>query len=216
MFEIVRSKFESDISCDFVAFGNLIDNEKGPYHTAFVIKHNNNLFEFHYTGASIEYITLKRDYYHKVTKTISPNEIPAFIARCLNILKNANPKYGYFYNGESYDSNGEHLSNTDFGESMTCVGFCFNVLKGFLDEDYIKYDDWSGQQIHDPIWLIQYCKDNNIDMQKVIQNHRRITPIESLTSAFFHILPITKADIESKLEYVAENLKNRLQVHDVP
>ena len=115
MFEIVQSNKESDRVSDFIALGNLRNGTES-YHSAFIIRYEDVLFEFHYTGESIEYVEIIRDYYHKITDTILPEEVPSFIAQCNNIKKNANPKYGYFYSGESYDINGVHLSNKDLGE----------------------------------------------------------------------------------------------------
>ena len=78
-------------------------------------------------------------YFHKTTLTIHPDEVPAFIVYCQQIKQKAKPIYGFFYSGEFYDKEGNYLMNKDLGERMTCVGFCLNVLKGFLEEDYIDY-----------------------------------------------------------------------------
>jgi len=78
-------------------------------------------------------------YFHKTTLTIHPDEVPAFIVYCQQIKQKAKPIYGFFYSGEFYDKEGNYLMNKDLGERMTCVGFCLNVLKGFLEEDHIDY-----------------------------------------------------------------------------
>jgi hypothetical protein len=206
MFEIVRSKKESDRVSDYVALGNLLDDKTNSYHSAFVIQYNNELYEFHYTGSDIELISLRRDYFHKITDTININEVPAFLAQCTNIQKNANPKYGYFYSGESYDINGNHSSNSNLGEVMTCVGFCLNVLKGFHEEeDYIEYSDWNSDSHEEPNYLKNYCDWHGLDPEKIQSSHRRITPRELLISGFFKELPIRKFDIDKKKSNV-ENI----------
>ena len=206
MFEITRSKMESDRVSDYVALGNLVENTKS-YHSAFVINYNKELFEFHYTGQQIEFIEIDNDYYHKITDTISPEEVPAFIAQCQNIQKKANPKYGYFYSGESYDIKGNHLSNENLGEVMTCVGFCLNVLKGFHEEDYLEFSDWTESSHNAPDYLTNYCNKHNIDPEKIRSSHRRITPREFLISGYFTQLPISKSKIDDKKADIQEYFK---------
>ena len=210
-FEIVRSKVESDKISDFVALANLL-NKAESYHSAFVIQYERKLYEFHYTGTAIEFCEMNKDYYHKITNTILPDEIPSFIAQCKNIEKIAKPQYGFFYSGESYDIYGNHLSETDLGERMTCVGFCLNVLKGFLEEDYLNYSDWTSESHDDESYLETFCANNGIEISKISNSHRRITPRECLISGFFDKLPISKAYIDSKKNDVDDHFKDRLRV----
>jgi hypothetical protein len=207
MFEIVRSKYESDRESDFVALGNtLVGNYSN--HSSFIIKYEGQLFEFHYDGYEIGYDQIIDDYYHKITDTILEDEVPAFISYCKNIKKNGNPKYGYFYSGESYNQEGIHLSNVDLGEVMTCVGFCLNVLKGFHEEDYLEFTDWTSDSHDKPDYLKDYCEKYDLDIDKVTSHHRRITPREFLVSGYFMRLPITKQDIDGKIEEVDEYFNN--------
>ena len=147
------------------------------------------------------------EYFHKRTETIHKEEIPAFIAYCNSIKKNANPIYGYFYSGEYYDNKGIHFSEKSIGERMTCVGFCMNVLKGFLENDYLKYTDWDSSS-HSTDYLLKYAEKYNLDVASIQESHRRISPIEILTSGFFHNIPISKIEIDSKLTEVKEYLLN--------
>ncbi len=201
MFEIIRSKVEQDINRDFVALGFLIYGDNNDTHSAFVIQHKGVLSEFHFTG-KIESSELKHDYYHKITYSIHPDEVPAFIASCQQIKKKANPIYGYFYSGESYDSDGNHFGNKDLGQRMTCVGFCLNVLKGFLEDDYLQYTDWNEESHKCLGYLEWYCEKHKVDISMVKTSHRRIAPIELLTSGFFNNFPIRKIHIDGKLEDV--------------
>lgn len=201
MFEIIKSKFESVTKENFVALGYLI-TEHDNTHSAFVIQYRDSLYEFHFTGLEISFSPILNDYYHKITYHIHPDEVPAFIAMCQQIQKKANPTYGYFYSGENYDKDGNHFGYNDFGERMTCVGFCLNVLKGFIDEDYLVYSDWDESTHTDLGYLEKYCEKYKIDISKIKTSHRRIAPIELITSGFFIELPIRKIQIDNKIEDV--------------
>lgn len=206
LFDIVRSKEESDREIDYVAIGYLDDSEYP--HSAFIIHYKGELFEFDYNGHSIEFTPLTKDYYHKITETILPEEVPSFIALCENIKKNAKPIYGFFYSGESYDLLGNHLSKNTLGQRMTCVGFCLNVLKGFLDEDYLAFSNWKSES-HNKKYLEKFCEQNGLDISKVVKFHRRISPLEFLTSGFFSNIPITKKQIDVKSPAVRSYLTLR-------
>jgi len=209
LFDIVRSKEESDRESDFVALGYLHDSQFP--HSAFIIQYDGELYEYGYNGYSITLNSLADDYYHKITETIGPGEVPAFIAFCENVKKKANPSYGYFYSGESYDVDGNHLSDTDLGERMTCVGFCLNILKGILEEDYLEYTDWTSES-HSKKYLEQFCEKYSLEIDKISMYHRRITPIEFLTSGFFNEVPIRKEQIDSKLIAVKDYIGARVRV----
>ncbi len=210
MFSIIRTLLESDRISDFVAIGNLLNDSQESYHAAFIIKYEGSLQEFHYTGSDIELNNLiSNDYFHKITNTIYSDEVPAFIAQCINVKKHANPIYGYFYSGESYDSDGNHNSKKNLGQRMTCVGFCLNVLKGFLEEDYIEYAGWDSISHGEHGYLEEYCKQYDIDPELIKDSHRRITPRECLTSCFFVELPIPKSKIQEKLIEVNHHFRDR-------
>lgn len=210
MFEIVQSQLESDINRDFVALGYLLIEDVGS-HSAFIIQYQGTLYEFHYEGSMIDFSEIWNDYFHKVTYSVHPEEVPAFMAMCEQIQKKANPRYGYFYSGESYDRNGDHFGSKDLGERMTCVGFCLNVLKGFFEEDYLEYTDWDEDTHDDVGYLESYCERHNLDITKVKASHRRITPIEFISSGFFANLPIRKIQIESKVQEVEETIESKVQ-----
>lgn len=206
MFPITRTLSESDRSDDYVAFGVLINPNTGPYHSSFIIQFENELHLCHYTGRSIEFGEVNDDYFHRVSGVVEANEVPAFISFCKNVTKKANPRYGFFFSGESYDKiTGKHLSNKDLGEFMTCVGFCLNIINGFLEEEqYLKFEDWNTNSHSEPGYLDWFCNKHGLDKSKIQTSHRRITPIECLSSAFFDELPISKHKIDSKIPYVKE------------
>lgn len=213
LLSIVQFGVDSGISSDYVALAYLHDDapiDACP-HAAFVVQYKGNVFEFHY-DYRIFYQKIKDKYFYKITDTIISEEVPAFIAYCLNIKANAKPEFGYFYSGESYDIEGNHKNETDAGERMTCVGFCLNVLKGFLEEDYISYADWGNESHNEPGYLEGYCEKYGLDISKVKSSHRRITPIEYLTSGLFYKLPISKSNIDGRKGDVEEYIKRRVEM----
>lgn len=212
LFPIIRTRHESDRSGDFIALANTIENLECN-HAGFVISYNNELFVFHFTGI-IQLGPVDDDYFHRITPTILPDEVPSFIAHCKHIHKTARPIYGYFYSGESYTLTGIHTSSTQLGQRMTCVGFCLNVLKGFLEDDYIIYQDWTEQSHNEPGYLERYCDRHDLDIDNIRQSHRRISPIEFLVSAFFADTPITKAQIDSRVDLTNRFLRQKLQSNE--
>jgi len=207
---IIKSGEDSGSIADFVALGYQYDDRYS--HAAFIIQYEGDLIEFHYDGFGVVYSALLDTYFQKITQTIHPDEVPAFIVYCKRIKEKAKPIYGYFYSGEFYDSEGNYLMNKDLGERMTCVGFCLNVLKGFLEEDYIDYTDWGNETHTEPDYLQSYCKRHQLDMSKVKASHRRVTPLEYLTSGLFSDLPIRKFQIDSRKDDVKEYVLNQLGV----
>lgn len=209
MFDIINTLTEKDIKDNFVAIGTYIDNNKVASHSVLVIKFNQLLQHFHYTGRNILFDDIYDDKcFHKITFTINPKLIPSFIVMCRQVQKKANPKYGYFYSGEYYDVNGIHFSEKAISETMTCTGFCLNILKGFLEKDYLLYDEWITPSFPTADYVSNYAKRFNLDVNKIATSHRRISPLELLCSAFFSSLPIKKSQIDLKVDEVAEYLAN--------
>jgi hypothetical protein len=213
MFEIRRTLEEQDIDENFVAIGNLIsENPRTPTHSALIIKYNNSLYEFHFTGRAIELKEVENDYFHKITQCIHRDEVAAFIALCKHVLSKASPTYGFFYSGEFYDSEGNFIGNNSLGERMTCVGFCLNVLKGFLEAEYLNYSDWSNASHNDgEAYLLWYCGHHGLNINDVRQSHRRISPLECLVSCFYSSLPISKRDIDAKTPMVWDYILNCIE-----
>lgn len=204
MFDIVRTLKETDRVCDFVAIG--YQGANFYTHAAIIIKLDSKLYQFHFLDG-IELTEVEDDFFHKITETIDSRLLPSFYAYCRRILKNANPKFGFFYSGEYYNKAGEHFSTTNLGERMTCVGFCLNVLKGFLENDYIQYTDWDeSSHIDIPNYVLEFAHEHGLNVEDIRGAHRRITPLELISSAFFVDIPIKKVDVDSKIEYVRSNI----------
>jgi len=212
MFEIINTATEEEIEDEYVAIGCYIDENKIPYHSVLIIRFSNQTFQYHYPGFAGVGILMKKNIekncFHKITKTIDKKIIPAFIVMCKRIMKTSNPKYGYFYSGEYYDNNGQHFSNKAIGETMTCAGFCVNILKGFLESDYLFYEDWSQTSYPTDDYLDKFALRHGLVKDDIAISHRRISPLELLCSGFFSQLPIRKTQIDSKTENTQEYLKN--------
>lgn len=219
MFEIIKTTSERDIKDEFVAIGAYASDLRIPrlqkgtaYHSVLIIKYKDELLQFHYTGNPSQGILLDDNIdsncFHKITDTIDLKLIPSFIMMCKRIFKNANPKYGYFYSGEYYDVNGNHFSDKAIGERMTCSGFCLNVLKGFLEEDYIVYTDWDSSSHQLENYLQEFCSRQGLNIDEIETSHRRISPLELLSSGYFSNIPINKKEIDSKVGSVEDYLRN--------
>jgi hypothetical protein len=195
-------------------------NPEGGQHAAIFLVYNGEAQVFHFTGRDkeviIEPISPTENYYYKSLDFLEPVLLPAFLAQCELILENAKPQFGYFYEGSLYNEKGEFKSPNDSPEYMTCVGFCINVIKGFLaDSDFFNYEDWDeatldGKMDHVEAFLVkvkQHNPDVNIDSFKA--NLRRITPAEYLAGAFSDTTPITKNFTNSIIGYVERVLESK-------
>lgn len=211
MFEIINTLTEKDIKENFVAIGGCIDANGIAEHSVLVIRYNDQLSHIHFNGSDILFDRISSEFcFHKITETIDEKLIPSFIAMCKRVKKTANPRYGFFYSGEYYDLNGLHFSEKEISETMTCSGFCLNILKGFLEKDYLVYTDWNTPSYPTEEYLKNFANHFNLDIEKISESHRRISPLELLSSAYFTNLPITKLEVDSKVDETAEYLANYL------
>lgn len=209
MFDIINTFTEEDIKENFVAIGTYTNDDKEASHSVLIIKFNGFIKHIHYTGAEILFDDVYDDScFHKITDTINPALIPSFIVMCRNVMNKANPKYGYFYSGEYYDQNGNHFSDKPIEERMTCSGFCLNILKGYLEEDYLLYEEWCTPTYPKENYLEWYANRHGLQINEISPSHRRISPLEMLCSGYFENLPIKKSQIDSKIDETQEYLKN--------
>jgi hypothetical protein len=211
MFEILHTFSEKDSKKDFVGIGGYYDKDsKLLYHSVLIIQFQQELYVFHYTGDRNYPLFFNQDIsdtcFHKITYNVPEILVPSFIAQCQEVLKKATPTYGYFYSGEFYDFNGNHNSNSSSGERMTCAGFCLNVLKGFLMEDYIDFEQWDSSTHKDPDYLENYSIRHSLNIDDIASSHRRISPLDLICSGYFIDLPIQKAQIDSKHLQVSDYL----------
>lgn len=183
----------------------IVSNVDGSQHAAIFIRYNGDSQMFHFTGTNVmieDVLSLDEVYYHKRLDFIDPILLPAFLAQCELILEKAQPKFGYFYEGALYNEAGEFLSPSTLPEYMTCVGFCLNVIKGFLsDQDYFNYGEWDVKTL-DETYAEKFLEKVKLDHPSINiddfkANLRRILPIEYLSGAFSDNLPVSKGFIDS-------------------
>ena len=207
MFEIVNSITDTYYEGDFVAVGTYVDDKSVPYHSVIVIKFEDELYQFHYDSKKL---LLDNIYdgscFHIVTKVVDQGLVPSFLAMCNRVKEKANPKYGYFYSGEFYDKKGVHFSEITTDQFMTCVGLCLNVLKGFVGKDYVSYKDWNSPRNLPENYLQRFCEKNGIEIDDIIDSHRRITPLEFLCTGYYSNVPITKKSIDLRKSEAEEIL----------
>jgi len=217
--EIDKELFKADSidgASDFVATAVYVNAERGIYHSGLIIVYENTYYLFHYTGSDIEMSDFsKGNFYFKKLSFISPEEVLAFYAHCLNIQKYANPAYGFFFAGDYYDKEGKYYSESGVAEYMTCVGFCISVITGYIEGDqYYVYEDWNNEGVPEEFFerFIAEVKEQNpaltIDESLYKKHLRRITPTEYTSGAYLEI-PVRKRNIDEILDIVRNVLLKR-------
>ncbi|RYE27482.1 MAG: hypothetical protein EOP45_01040 [Sphingobacteriaceae bacterium] len=197
--------YASELPDNMIGAAILINSDQSQ-HAAIFIRYKGDSQIFHFDGATviIEDVSGFENYHFKALNFIEPILLPAFFTQCELILEKAQPQFGYFYEGALYNSNGDFISPSSSPEYMTCVGFCLNVIKGFLsDEDFFQYDDWDEKTL---TGKMEYVEDF---LKKVKESHpaiklddfrvnlRRILPVEYVAGAFSKSLPVTKSFTDS-------------------
>lgn len=200
----------ADNSKNYVAVALYINASGEGQHSGLLINFNNELKLFHFTSREVliedfEDLDEGKWYYYKSLDIIHPDEVETFLHHCKLIAEKSAPKWALVFDG-SYFKNGVYFTNSGLKEYTTCVGFCINVVKGFLDSDeYINLDDWDSSSTDS--WRDAYTqtftnmllklKAENPDIKNIEENFvKRITPIEYSVSAYFLNLPIRKLDLD--------------------
>lgn len=149
---------------------------------------------------------------------ISEKLVWAFFNHCRVIAKEANPKYGVFYDGSYYDIHGKFSSPNNMPEIMTCVGFCSNVIVGFLDsEEYIVTSDWVSKNnakvdAYFEEFITEFIVSNpKVDIALIRANLRRIKPSQYLASAYVEEIPVKKIDIDGFIEVLEDVLLSKIK-----
>ena len=201
--ELIRSDGEIPQEY-FVAAAVEVDGLGRAGHVGLIIHCEAGYFLFHFDGG--EELELEENpvgwYFHKTLDFILPDFCNSFFGHCDKIKKTAKPKFGHFYSG-SYYKEGKYYSENGLEEYMSCVGFCINVVKGFIEADeYFYYQDWtsgSNIQFHQKYikdFIEKYKKTKpDITEELIAENVRRITPPEYLASAYLVELPIRRAEV---------------------
>lgn len=204
-----ESQIKNNLSLtkNFLASGNFVGisvtlNEEGQaHHSGLIIGYNGINYYFHYDKQNVLLkqvdLNLADGVYHKKLEIIDERLIASFLNHCKIIEKTASPKYGYFYGG-SYYENGIYHSSQNTPQLMTCVGFCINVVTGFIEEkNYIEFSDWQPLTDKAEKWFNDFIIElekqySDIDISQLKKEFRRIKPSELISSAYFNSLPVRK------------------------
>lgn len=209
------------LPANFVGAAVELDKDGMAIHSGIVIFYKNDYRLFHYNAKSVSLVESndpnwknKEWYYHKTINSISEFEIEAFLGFCRDIKLNASPRYAYYYDGLShFDTSGKFISATVKGEFMTCVGFCLNVINGFVEDGqgpYLDSTTWPVTEETEQDRFEDFIEDlrkQNIkfDNNVIKLGFKRISPSEFLSSAFLDKRPIEYNDIKpinDKVEFV--------------
>jgi hypothetical protein len=209
---------------NFVAFGVKLHNEVVANHSALILFNEGSFKAFHYNPPAVllEEIEENNDWIIlNIFGRIRSELVFAFENFCRVVSDEANPEYGYAFDGSFFDVNGQYKSATGAPQILTCVGICLSVLKGFivnLDKhsvltNLIKFEDWDGSEV--PDWYLSRfsvvaARNPNTPPEVLWRNLRRIRPSEFLSIPFFEEFPVSKASIDEVIEHVETVLRERL------
>ncbi len=190
------------IDKNFIGFIVTIDERGVANHSGLIICFLGKTHLFHYLpkGVFLEEVDLEQsntNYYYKEITLIDKKLIRAFLIHCKIVTSTSTPTYGFFITG-SYYENGVYHTEDKTPQIMTCVGFCINVITGFLEEkSYIEVTDWTevskGLQDWFDKYLIEFKNEfPEVNEASLRKNLRRIKPSELISSAYFNSLPVRK------------------------
>jgi len=200
----------------FVGAAVELDKDGDAVHSGIVIFNGNECKLFHFTGRDVRLVEStdsdwrnRNWYYHKVIDRIDEEEIEAFLSFCRNISKKATPRYAFYYDGHAkYTPTGDYIYTSVKGQYMTCVGFCLNVLHGFIDDgQYLDPSTWpvtdeTEQENYEDFLETLRKHDVEFDNNVIKVGFKRISPSEFLSSAFLDMKPIVYDDIKPLTDQV--------------
>ena len=218
--ELIEWTSSTPINKDFVAVAVSLSPAGAAKHSGFLISYKGTLYFFHWLGGEeidLEDTPKYKNVFFKELNFINEQEVLAFLTHCKLIQINAKPVYGFFYAGDYYDTEGKYLSKSGLGEFMTCVGFCINVVKGYIEgHEYFYHEDWNEEGVPEDFFdefLIQVRArnhDGNIDETSCKNHMRRITPLDYTAAAYLDGFPIRKANIDKIAHLVRDVLASRV------
>jgi len=214
--EIDKQLIQSDnsnLAANFIAIAIRLNKDGVGWHSGIIIAVNGIYKIFHYDDEThFEDIPKSKWYFHKELNLIQPEESNFFDSYCQRIKENSNPKYGFYYDGSYYGKDGKFFSENNKKEYMTCVGFCINIILGFIDSDvYFQYTDWDESTITPEFFRECIKKDllkhPELNEEQYKKHLRRITPPELTASAYLEEIPIKKVEIDKIIGVVTAVIK---------
>lgn len=197
--------FEEEDDSELVGAAASVSRKGEVLHAALFTRFEGDSKVFHFTGEAVVYEdadSASRHFYKELL--FIPSElVPSFVAHCELISENAKPIYGYFYSGSSlYDENGNFLDAGVLPESMTCVGFCLNVLKRYLGgNDLVAFQDWTHDTAPDDYidGFYEKVKESRptLTEEEFKRGVRRILPLEYFTASCSDEVNVSKSYIDN-------------------
>ena len=199
---------------DFIAICITLNEQGIGHHCGVIICYEEELTFFHFDGnVKLEILQIDEipnNFYIKKTSIFEDDKILGFKAYCEILSLEVSPNYGFIFTNSFYNADGTYYSENNLPDITTCVGFCINVIRGFLynNDKYIDIEDWDDSSLEeftqDFIEIIEtqlsYIESIDISRLEDIKNSffKRIKPSELTSSAFFKEVPIPFYDWSSK------------------
>ncbi|PRD56749.1 hypothetical protein [Sphingobacterium gobiense] len=204
-----------DYSLDeyFVAAAIRFDNGDAT-HAGIAICIEGKLYIFHYAGAEIILEELDEDKWYIENKLtfIKPKEVDAFFVYCENIQAEANPSYGFNYNGAYFLENGNYFSEVEDFQFMTCVGFCLAVITGAIEgHKYLMHEEWDMADHEKDAYFLEHIESllDSVEIHvrnRIKSNLRRIYPIDYFSASFVEVVPISKKAVDDIKQDVIDSI----------
>lgn len=193
-----------------------IDDNGIGFHSALIIGVEGEYKICHYLGEEkplVEPLPRNEWYFHKELGVLDPIESETFLSHCELAIENSDITFGYILDG-SYYENGIFKTKSGLGEVCTCVGFCINIITGFLKSTpYFLYDEWDIDEENAKYfenWFISYkLKHPEVTEENFKKHYKRISPTEYSASAYFDNLPVSKVGIDQIIEHIKLVIKNK-------
>jgi hypothetical protein len=207
-----------ELGDNFVASAAQFNKTKDKFdHTGIVICCDGELKVFHFDGHNILLDNIKSDewYFDKKLDFVYSDEVEGFLSFCERIREKSNPRYGFNYNGSFFKPDGQYFSEVQDHQFMTCVGFCLNVITGYIENhEYLFFDDWNMIPLEQDYYFTNWEEASDVltkdEMKELKKKQRRVYPLEFLCSAFINSLPIRKVDIETLKPLIIQSVKNKI------
>jgi hypothetical protein len=219
---------DCDTHEDFIAFCVSVDDVGIATHSGILICYDEKVHFFHFDSTvhldELDIDNIDNNLYIKKITIFGNEIILAFKAYCEILQLEVSPLYGFVFLNSFYNVDGVYYSDANLPDITTCVGFCINVIRGFLynNDKYIEVGDWNSDTIDSLPVDFQYWIDSvqdqlesisvnvSVEMMEDVKNNyfKRIRPSELASSAFFENLPIRKVSID----FLNPTLENTLQL----
>lgn len=184
-------------------------------HAGIIIRYGDEYKVFHF-GPPIIFENVTASWHFIKDLIVIDSRLTASIYNlCTKIIAQKPPQYGMLFDGAFWNLNGDFFSQSGMPHYSTCVGFCMSVLKGALyGVDFIQYTDWTvednfgvDQMGYAEQWIERIMQQNpSLDIEEVVKNIKRITPIEFFTASFSKAVPVNKEFVDNNKDIIKSKM----------